>query len=52
MPSRGCTVRPRLDAYSMAVYQFFWHLFAWSATVVNQESIHDHQAIARVRGRR
>lgn len=25
---------------------------AWSVTVVNQESIHDHQAIARVRGRR
>jgi GTP cyclohydrolase I len=25
---------------------------AWSVTVVNQESIHDHQAVARVRGRR
>lgn len=25
---------------------------AWSVTVVNHESIHDHQAIARVRGRR
>jgi GTP cyclohydrolase I len=25
---------------------------AWNVTVVNQESIHDHQAIARVRGRR
>jgi GTP cyclohydrolase FolE2 len=25
---------------------------AWLVTVVNQESIHDHQAIARVRGRR
>jgi GTP cyclohydrolase FolE2 len=25
---------------------------AWSVTVVNQESIHDHQAIARVRGGR
>ncbi len=25
---------------------------AWSVSVVNQESIHDHQAVARVRGRR
>jgi GTP cyclohydrolase IB len=25
---------------------------AWSVQVVNQESIHDHQAVARVRGRR
>jgi GTP cyclohydrolase I len=25
---------------------------AWSVTVVNDESIHDHQAVARVRGRR
>ena len=25
---------------------------AWSVTVVNQESIHDHQAIAQVCGRR
>jgi GTP cyclohydrolase FolE2 len=25
---------------------------AWSVTVINQESIHDHQAIARVRGAR
>jgi GTP cyclohydrolase FolE2 len=25
---------------------------AWNVTVVNQESIHDHQAIARVCGRR